>query len=709
MPITTLERLVGDLQDSQRRQELVERLQALIAVTRAAEKSEAAAPQGPLDTVVAFFQQISHAAGETLSGIVVQVETIPDRLRGLEATLADDAARSSLLRDVALATTLLAIALGAFVASRLAVRRLRTALVRRKNEQPFELMARLWRVVLRLLLDCTAPLLSMLLAMLGLSVLPMSAAAGATALAIVWSIAATDLLYRVLDAVLAKDHPDVRPLPVTDADARKLANALGHAGSVAIFGGFGIGACRALGADDALLGALRNVYALLLLLLGATLVIRFRRWPHQRAASGAGETPTLAEPPRTGWRSTARVLARLWWIVALVYMFGLYALWVGGLADAFGTALRATVATLVYTALGIAACSLANLGLRLLGVELSAKTGPLPTIRGRIPRYVAFARVTFAVMVTLVVAGYVLEAWNIQALMVLQSTVLQAVLSTGIGVLTVLVLAVAVIDATTALTDAWLQRQLAQERDSAKLRTLVPLAQKAVKLVVWVLTIVTVMGQLGISIGPIVASIGVLGLAIGFGAQTLVKDVITGVFILLEDAVSVGDVIKIDSTGGVVEAINLRTIRLRDLHGAVHTIPYSTVGRLANLTKEFSYYLVECGVSYRENTDEVIAVLREVGDGLQRDPTYAPHLLAPLEVIGVDRFEDSAVIVRVRLKTRPGKQWLVGREFNRRMKLAFDERDIEIPFPHRTLYFGVDKQGAAPPVQVQTAPGDSGK
>jgi len=210
-----------------------------------------------------------------------------------------------------------------------------------------------------------------------------------------------------------------------------------------------------------------------------------------------------------------------------------------------------------------------------------------------------------------------------------------------------------------------------------------------------------VLGQLGMEIGPILAGVGVLGLAIGFGAQTLVKDVITGFFMLLEDTFSVGDVIQVNNTGGVVEAISIRTIRLRDVSGNVHTIPYSSVSTVTNMTKDFSCWLVEAGVAYREDVDEVIQILKELGEEMRQDPQFGPDILEPLEIIGLDRFEESAVVVRARFKTRPLQQWKIGREFNRRMKKAFDTRGIEMPFPHRTLYFGELKDGRAPPLRIE--------
>ena len=197
-----------------------------------------------------------------------------------------------------------------------------------------------------------------------------------------------------------------------------------------------------------------------------------------------------------------------------------------------------------------------------------------------------------------------------------------------------------------------------------------------------------VLQQVGVEIGPILASAGVLGLAVGFGAQNLVRDVISGFFLILEDQVRVGDVAIVNGTGGLVEKINFRTLVLRDLSGTVHVIPNGAVNSMANMTKEWSAYVFDIGVAYKEDVDRVIEVMRQVGAELRGDPEFGPLLLEDVEIFGLDQFGDSALVIKGRLKTLPIKQWDVGREFKRRLKYAFDREGIEIPFPHRSLYFG---------------------
>jgi small conductance mechanosensitive channel len=217
------------------------------------------------------------------------------------------------------------------------------------------------------------------------------------------------------------------------------------------------------------------------------------------------------------------------------------------------------------------------------------------------------------------------------------------------------------------------------------------------------------MSELGVNIGPLLAGAGIIGLAIGFGSQALVRDIITGLFILIEDTISVGEVVTVGAHTGIVEAMSIRVVRLRDLSGAVHTVPWSDVTSVINLTKDFSYYPMEIGVAYREDVDMVIEALKQIGAELQSDPRYSSDMLEPIDVLGVDSFGDNAVVIKARLKTYPLKQWAVGREFNRRMKRRFDELGIEIPFPHRTIYFGEDKQGSAPPARVLVGGADNGK
>jgi len=229
-----------------------------------------------------------------------------------------------------------------------------------------------------------------------------------------------------------------------------------------------------------------------------------------------------------------------------------------------------------------------------------------------------------------------------------------------------------------------------------RIQTLSKILNKIVYIILAAIGITIILSQVGINIGPILTAAGVFGLAVSFGAQNLVKDIISGTFILLENQVRVGDVAIINGTGGLVEAINLRTIILRDLSGAVHIFPNGSVTALSNLTKEWSGYIFDIGVAYKEDVDRVIDVMQRVADELKEDEDFGKKIIEPIEIFGLDKFDSSAVVIKGRIKTLPLEQWGVGREFKRRIKIAFDREGIEIPFPHTSFYFG----SASEPVQV---------
>lgn len=218
---------------------------------------------------------------------------------------------------------------------------------------------------------------------------------------------------------------------------------------------------------------------------------------------------------------------------------------------------------------------------------------------------------------------------------------------------------------------------------------------------IWAIIIIESLQLVGLDIAPILAGAGILGLAVGFGAQNLVRDLISGFFIILEDQIRLGDVAVINGTGGAVETITFRTISLRDFSGVVHIFPNGGITTLSNMTKDWSAFVLDMGVAYREDTDRVVAVMRAVGEELRRDQEFGSLIVEAIEVVGVESFADSAVTLRARMKTKPAEQWKVGREYRRRLKKAFDAEGIEIPFPSRTLLMGE----ASSPLKVEVIAG----
>jgi small conductance mechanosensitive channel len=209
-----------------------------------------------------------------------------------------------------------------------------------------------------------------------------------------------------------------------------------------------------------------------------------------------------------------------------------------------------------------------------------------------------------------------------------------------------------------------------------------------------------VLGELGISIAPILGAAGVVGLAVGFGAQSLVKDFFSGFFLLLENQMRQGDVVEVAGIGGIVEDMTLRYVQLRDYDGNVHFVPNGTISTVTNKTRGFAFAVIDVGVAYRENVDEALELMRKVGAEMQADEPWRARILDPVEIVGVERWADSAVILRCRFKVAPIEQWNVRREYLRRLKHAFDAAGIEIPYPHLTIYPGQLKDGSAPALHL---------
>lgn len=246
----------------------------------------------------------------------------------------------------------------------------------------------------------------------------------------------------------------------------------------------------------------------------------------------------------------------------------------------------------------------------------------------------------------------------------------------------------------------FLQGTLPSPAQVKRADTLSTVLQDAARVVIFAIGTMMVLAEIGVDMKPLLAAAGIGGLAIGFGAQSLVKDVLTGFFILLENQIRVGDVVTIAGVSGLVEEVRLRTVTLRNLSGNVHVVPNGAIDKVTNMTKTFSYYLFDIGVAYREDVDEVMTILKDIAAELQADPKFGSYILEPLEMLGVDQFADSAVVIKCRIKTQPIRQWRVGREMNRRIKKTFDARGIEIPFPHQTIFWGEPKQGNPPPLHV---------
>ena len=393
-------------------------------------------------------------------------------------------------------------------------------------------------------------------------------------------------------------------------------------------------------------------------------------------------------------------ISDIWHVPALIYVFALYAVWALALEDGFSKLLQATVLTVLILFMSQLLQTVINrTSRRIFSLKPEVKQR-YPSLEARANRYQPILEQTTSIVVNIVAGVTILEAWGFDAFDWLRTPFGQRVTGSLITIALLLIIAIVIWEITSAVVERYLSR--GDGDVSARSRTILPLLRTAMLVLLVTVVMMVTLSELGLDIGPLLAGAGVIGIAIGFGAQTLVKDIITGLFILVEDHISVGDVVKFGDHAGTVEKLTLRTIQLRDVGGTVHVVPFSAVTTIENMTKDFSRYVFNVGVAYREDTDHVVDVLRELGEELLQDERYKPFILEPLEILGVDSFGDNAVNIKARIKTVPVKQWSIGREFNRRIKIRFDELGIEIPFPHRTIYFGEDLSGNAPPARIAT-------
>lgn len=233
-----------------------------------------------------------------------------------------------------------------------------------------------------------------------------------------------------------------------------------------------------------------------------------------------------------------------------------------------------------------------------------------------------------------------------------------------------------------------------------RIQTLSTVLNSATGAIIFAVVVTLILGEFGVNLGPILAAAGVLGVAIGFGSQSMVKDFLNGFFFLFEGQVRVGDVVEAGGKAGLVEGISIRTLTLRDFGGNVHVIPHGEITTVTNMTKTFSRAVIEIGVAYREDPDHILSVLKEEAEALRQDPDFKDKITAEPEIFGIDAFNSSDVLFKVRFTTLPIEQWGIARAFRLRVKKRFDRDGIEIPFPHQTLYWGEDKDHSAPPLQV---------
>jgi small conductance mechanosensitive channel len=399
-------------------------------------------------------------------------------------------------------------------------------------------------------------------------------------------------------------------------------------------------------------------------------------------------------------------LAEIWHVIAILYLVGLYFVWALNIPGGFYYVARATIITLlIISAVAAGEAWLPRLFNRLSGLD-AALTVRHPMIAIRANRYIPMLRRGLVYAVRIAAFLMILAAWRVDVDAILFGQAGRDVLGRLADIGIVLVIALVSWEIASGLITAHLNRTdptgSAVIR-SARIRTLLPLVRNALLIVISLMAALIILSEIGVDIAPLLAGAGVVGLAIGFGAQSLVKDVITGAFFMFEGTINIGDVVDLGGKSGLVEGMNIRSIRLRDLNGSVHTINFGTVTTVTNLTREFSYYVIDVKVSYQYDPNAVMEVLRLTDEEMRADPNFKHDILDAIEVLGLDTFADTAFIVRARIRTRPIRQWDVGREFNRRLKHNLEQRGIVQAVQGAPPFVSP----LQPPPQAQPAPAPS--
>ena len=445
------------------------------------------------------------------------------------------------------------------------------------------------------------------------------------------------------------------------------------------------------------LGRAVAILIMLTALLKASVIVMQNR---NRGRTALDELALRMESPFG--RVSLGIAGRIWHVIVIAYMVAILVTSVLYPERALPFMLAATVQTLIAVILGIALAALLTQVI-LRRIELSEDLrSKFPLLEARLNAYIPTALKIARFTILAVVVAFIIDAWTTFDLGEWAASDAGAqLLSRAVSVALIISLALLAWLVVASWIEFKLNPQEGLSEPNPRARTLLTIFRNAIAIVLVVLTAMVVLAEVGINIAPLLAGAGVLGLAIGFGAQRLVQDVITGVFIQLENAINVGDVVTAGGVTGTVERMTIRSLSLRDLSGTYHLLPFSSVNTVANYMRDYGFHVGEYGVAYREDIDNVISHLHAAFEELLEDPEQREKILDPtLEVHGVTALADSSVNVRIRIKTIAGAQFGLGRAYNRLVKKHFDAAGIEIPFPHMTLYFGEDQKGVAPPARI---------
>lgn len=678
--------LVATLEDDQKRKELIQNLHALID----AQNKDTSEP-----TVFGSSRTLLSSVSTGFDELAKHLTVLGEAIASLPSTVANtiDLGQSKETRDNWLDAgwRLLTVILVGYAVTYLVhflVASPRSKVQKRAVESAGDFIIANFASILWMLLPLIA---FFIVSNLTVSFLDMSPTTKALALIWIRAMVIARFTVGLSRIVFAPEAPDKRWVRCSTETAHYLVIWVRRLVAVTVYGYLLLLSAKVLGMSGPVFEALLRVLGLITVALLIVFVLQNRTTVERalRAPKKNGEPPSGLKV----------YIGRTWAWFACLYLVVGYSVWALNVGDGFSYLLQGTMLSTFAIVVTALLYRLFTIGIERFSAVDTALDKTLPGLSPRLKRYIPllqrFGMVAFSILALVAV----LVSWGVDVRAMFWEQGGKELLGSLVVIGAIIVGAIVCWE----LFNYWIESTLneldaleASSHRVARRRTLLSVARKGLSILIVTLATLLILSRLGIDTAPLLATAGVLGLAIGFGAQKLVQDVINGVFILAEDLFSVGDVIEVNGTAGLVENVNIRNVRLRDFSGVVHTVPFSSIETVSNMTKDFSCYVFDVGIAYQENVDNVIEVLHEIGRDLRQDPAFSGLITADLEVFGLDRFDDSAVVIKARIKTLPIQQWTVGREFNKRMKKKFDELGIEIPFPHRTMYFGEIKDGKTP-------------
>jgi moderate conductance mechanosensitive channel len=511
------------------------------------------------------------------------------------------------------------------------------------------------------------------------------------------------LALKILRALISPDAAQTRILPINDETANYYwiwGQRFAHYTAIYFVV---VQSLNVVQVDPASLAFIRGVFLVIFAFVISVFIMQVAREMRARYENARGEGGDKALLKRRYLRVTQSVV-RYWALLAIAYAWVIFLFELTNYEMGFSYLIKATFFTvLIILALILSLHLQERLFKKFFAVSEKVKER-FPGLEEKTNRYIMILRKTLRAIFFILATGVAAEVWGIPVSEFVASKAGALIILRAVAI-TITVGVVFAVFEVTSVSSVYLLKEKKKGKKkktvSQKAKTLIPIVRTSVNIAAGFIGGIVILDRLGVNTTPILAGAGIVGLAVGFGAQTLVKAIINGLFILFEESLRVGDYAVLGKNEGIVEAVGLRTVKLRDVKGNFHVVPNSSISTITNMSKDFSRTVIDVGVAYREDVDEVMEILRAIGEEMQNDPEYGKNILEPIEIFGLHKFDDSAIIVRSRLTTKPLKQWGVKREFNRRVKKVFDARGIEIPFPHRTVYMGEPKQGAAPSLNVQ--------